>query len=178
MREVKVLLADIDGVCTNGEKLVDITGKTIGKNFQDLNWSAFKRFKACGVIVEAMTGDPWNADILWNRQISYTLTRGSNKEDHLHDVCKRHNVSPEEIAYIGDDIFDIGIMKKVGFPFAPSNATQEVFIQTNAVRLTRKGGDNVIDELYYFLRENKLIPRLSFEEEYKKVIALDSKQVF
>jgi len=176
--QVKVFCLDIDGVMTNGTKIYDKSGVSIGKSFFDLDWSALKRLKAAGVAVEAITGDNWNADLLYNRNISYTLSRGTKKEDYLADICKRYNVTPKEIAYIGDDIFDIELLKLVGFPFAPKNATYDVFWRTDARALNTKGGEGVIDELFYYLRRNGHIKHLNFQEEFEEILKLDAKQKF
>lgn len=177
MNKIKLLLIDIDSVMTPN-KLYGKDGLCLGKNFVDHDMTALKRFKVAGVAVEAITGDNWNADILYNRQISYTLSRGTKKEDYLPDICKRHNVAPKEIAYIGDDIFDIGLLKAVGFPFAPNDATEDVFNLTSAFQLKSKGGDNVLDELFYELRKDGFIDHLPFDEEFDKILELDTKQKF
>ncbi len=177
MNKVRVLLVDYDGIVA-GYKLYGKDGLCLGKPAKDLNWTALKRFKVAGVAVEAITGDNWNADILYNRNISYILSRGTKKEDYLADICKRHDVTPKEIAYIGDDIFDIGLLKAVGFPFAPNDATEDVFNLTSAFQLKSKGGDNVLDELFYELRKDGLINHIPFDEEFDKILEFDIKQKF
>jgi 3-deoxy-D-manno-octulosonate 8-phosphate phosphatase (KDO 8-P phosphatase) len=178
MLKIKVLLIDVDGVMTAGTKIYDKTGLCIGKNFCDKDWTAIKRFKAAGVHVKALTGDDWNADILWNRKIDYALTRGKNKEDYVSIICAAHDVKPEEIAYIGDDLFDIGVMNAVGASFAPSDATEDIFHLTEALKLTKHGGKNVLEELFYYMRNNDMIPIIFPEEEYQKILELDAKEKF
>lgn len=174
---VKLFLFDFDG-CVSPHKIYSKDGLCSGKIVKDVDWSALKRFKAAGVAVEAITGDNWNEDILYNRNISYTLSRGKNKEDFLKDVCERNKCKPSDVAYIGDDIFDIGLLQKVGYPFAPLDATEDVFNITFAKRLGRKGGEGVIDELFYYLRDNGKIKKLPFKEEFQKILELDTLQKF
>jgi len=174
---IKLLLIDCDGIIFPN-KIYGKDGLCIGKSAKDLDFTAIKRFQAAGVSVEAITGDSWNAAILENRNIPYILSRGKNKEDFLPEICDRYNVSPSDVAYIGDDIFDIGLLQRVGFPFAPFDATKDVFRMTDALKLLSKGGDNVLDELFYYLRDSSLIRHLSFEEEYKKILQLDDRQKF
>lgn len=175
--KIKLLIIDIDSVLTPS-KIYGKDGLCLGKEFVDHDWTALKRFKVAGVAVEAITGDNWNADILLNRNILFTLSRGVKKEDYLTEICARNNVAPKEIAYIGDDIFDIGLLKAVGFPFAPNDATEDVFNLTSAFQLKGKGGDNVLDELFYHLRDFKLIDHLPFDEEFEEILKLDTLQKF
>lgn len=180
---VKLFLFDVDGVMTNGTKLYGKDGLCIGKNFCDLDWTALKRFKAAGVDVEAITGDNWNSDILYNRNISFTLSRGKRKEDFLPEICERNNVKLEEIAYVGDDIFDIGLLELVGYPFAPKNATRDIIpsnekFSPDTIILKRNGGEGVIDEIFYYLRDGWAIEKFPFREEFQKVLQFDTKQKF
>lgn len=175
--KIKLLIIDIDSVLTPS-KIYGKDGLCLGKEFVDHDWTALKRFKVAGVAVEAITGDNWNADILYNRQISYTLSRGKNKEDFLKDICERNKCKPSDVAYIGDDIFDIGLLQKVGYPFAPLDATEDIFNITFAKRLERRGGEGVIDELFYYLRDNGKIKKLPFKEEFQKILELDTLQKF
>ncbi|MBV6513838.1 MAG: hypothetical protein FMNOHCHN_03394 [Ignavibacteriaceae bacterium] len=175
--QIKCLCIDLDGVVF-GEKLYDKSGVCIGKMAKDQTWTAIKRFRAAGIPVIALTGDPWNEDILCNRKIPYEITRGKHKEDFIPKVCKTYKVSREEIAYIGDDLFDMGVLTAVGWPFCPSDATEECKSVCWSNFLKSKGGENILMELFYWCRERGLIPHLPFEEEYKKILSLDEHEKF
>ena len=49
-----------------------------------------------------------------------------NKESQLQKICKKFQVSPTEIAYIGDDLNDSEIMKLVGFAATPSDGIKDL----------------------------------------------------
>jgi len=56
----------------------------------------------------------------------------------LDKILNKHNVSKEEICFIGDDLVDLSIMKAVGFPVAVANASQD--IKAAAGYVTQKSG--------------------------------------
>lgn len=175
---IKLLLLDFDGIMTANRKFYDKSGVCTHKETCDRDWTSIKRFRAAGIPVEFLTGDPFNEEILHSRNIPCIVTRGKNKEDYLPELCETHSVSPENIAYLGDDLFDIGLLKEVGYPFCPEDATKDIFTSTKSVCLFRNGGDNLIEYLFYWCRENNLIPRLDFEEEYAKILKLDEREKF
>jgi len=50
----------------------------------------------------------------------------NHKTDILEDIIKRYGVSPDEMCFVGDDIVDLCLMRKVGLPVAVANACEEV----------------------------------------------------
>lgn len=177
---IRLLILDIDGCLTNGRKTYDKTGFCISKDFCDKDWTAIKRFRAAGVPVHVLTGDPWNEGILAARNIPAHFTRGVEKEDFLPELCQRYKVVPEECAYIGDDVFDVGLLGKVGYPFCPNDAYEECNISYNEdfIRLNAKGGDHCLMELFEHCREKELISVLDFDEEYERIQQLDREEKF
>lgn len=173
---LKIFLFDIDGVLTNGRKFYDKTGLCIGKEFCDKDFTVLKRLKARGIECIAVTGDPWNEQLMLNRNIKCINSRGKNKEDFLPIICKDYGVTPDEVAYIGDDLFDVGLLKAVGTAYCPQEAVIECFLVAN--QLLSRGGDNVLVELFDDLLSRKLIETLPFEEEYNKILSLDEHEKF
>lgn len=175
---LRLLCIDVDGVLTSGLKTYNESGVCISKQFADHDWTAIKRFQAHDIPVVAITGDPWNEQILKNRNIPCIITRSTHKEDHLEKLCADYQCSPEEVAYVGDDLFDIGLLKQVGFPFVVWDGVEELFDIPSIHVLTSAGGYAVMDEMFRHFKKEKLIPDLSFEEEYKKILQLDARQKF
>lgn len=54
------------------------------------------------------------------------ILEGNNKRNGIQELCKRMDVDPSEVAYIGDSSGDIPGLKLVGHPFAPANASDAV----------------------------------------------------
>ena len=111
---IKLVILDVDGVMTDGVKYYDREGTVKLKTFCDKDWTAIKRFRAIGVDVVFLTGDPYNVSILENRNLHVIANRGSgfhsDKKNYLDEILEQYNCSVKETAYVGDDLFDIGIM--------------------------------------------------------------------
>ena len=115
---IKLLILDIDGVMTDGTKVYGLDGLTIGKRYCDRDFTAIKQFKAAGVQVCFLSGDDKvNKAMAENRKTDFYYSRGREKTDYLEEFADTYNCSAKEMAYVGDDIFDIPIMEKVAKNF-------------------------------------------------------------
>jgi YrbI family 3-deoxy-D-manno-octulosonate 8-phosphate phosphatase len=68
------------------------------------------------------------------------------KEKILEKICERYDVSSDEILYIGDDVNDVELLKKVGLSVCPYDAIESVKKKCNYV-CNAKGGDGVLREI-------------------------------
>jgi len=163
---VKLLIIDIDGVMTSGRKIYGPQGEVAYKEFNDRDFTAIKRFKASKVEVVFLSGDrKINQKMAENRKTKFYHSMVNDvleKEPFVAIFEKEYSVSAAEMAYIGDDLFDISIMKKVGFPCCPNDAIKDVK-DICAKVLAQNGGDGVLAELYEFLLENKMIGAATME---------------
>ena len=84
----------------------------------------------------------------WARKMKIKkLYDGVVKKDLvLSKVCKNFGIKKDQIAYIGDDVNDIPLLKKVGFSAAPRDATEEVQKISDYV-CNNKGGEGVLREV-------------------------------
>ena len=64
----------------------------------------------------------------------------------LEKICKKYRVKLNEIAYIGDDLNDFQIMKKVGFSATPNDGVDKIKSISNYV-CKKKGGEGAFREL-------------------------------
>jgi len=177
---IKLAILDIDGVMTDGTKYYDRDGNVVQKTFCDKDWTAIKRLRAVGVEVLVITGDPYNKKILENRNIPVIVNRENgehrDKSEYLPQILKDYNCTSKEVLYIGDDLFDIGIMRSVGYPFCPTNSPR--IVRQNARILQCRGGDNAIMELFDYLEINGLIPIVQYDRVSAKINELDLKEKF
>ena len=72
---IKLLILDIDGIMTEGNKLYDRSGLCKFKFFNDKDWTAIKLFRCHDVDVCFLTGDDFNLDIAKNRNIDCFLNK-------------------------------------------------------------------------------------------------------
>ena len=177
---IKLLIIDVDGIMTDGIKYYNRDGEVKLKTFCDKDWTTIKRFKSIGLNVIFITGDPFNKFIEKKRNIKVYLNRKDgthiDKKEFLNEVCKNYKVNSNEICFVGDDIFDIGLMKELKYSFSPSDAPK--IVKDNSVELDSKGGENILIELYEKLESMSLIDKKDYEEIIEPLSKEDLKDTF
>lgn len=173
--KIKLLILDVDGVLTDGTKVYDREHNPIHKTFRCKDFTAIKRFIAAGVKVIMLSGDAWNRDMAQKRNIPFYCTRGDDlsldKSRYISHLESTYNVSSENMAFVGDDYFDLSMFKKLFWSFCPSDAPQ--IIKNNSLYVLKsKGGDGVIVELYDFLVSKNIVTDATEDE----VAELDKKE--
>ncbi|MFO7964541.1 MAG: HAD hydrolase family protein [Desulfobacterales bacterium] len=144
---IDLLLLDVDGVLTDGSIIYDDRGIQI-KAFSTKDGLGIRLLMESGVGVGILTGR--TSDALEHRcrnlGISILYQNVTDKVDALDAVLKSTGVSYGRTAYMGDDLPDIPVMKKVGLPIAVSDAHDEV--KKAAKIITQKtGGHGAVREI-------------------------------
>ncbi|MFN3323342.1 MAG: KdsC family phosphatase [Bryobacteraceae bacterium] len=148
---IKLLLMDVDGVLTNGKlyHFPDAAGKMVetkGFDSQDgiaLQWLCWKGIKT-GLISGRVS--PATDERARQAKFTYVYQGHLEKIPILEEILADAKVSREEVAYIGDDLTDIVVMRRVGLSFATANARPEV--KGIADFTTEKaGGDGAVREV-------------------------------
>lgn len=147
IQKIKLLLLDVDGVLTEGS--IILTGskdETIIFNIHD--GLAVKLAQTGGIKIGIITGrtsdavkrraDELNIDILYQGQ--------QDKIKAYEQIKEQLALADEEIAYIGDDLPDLKILKKVGLSFTVSDACNEVK-KAAAYVTRRRGGKGAVREV-------------------------------
>lgn len=156
---IKVLVMDVDGVLTDGRLYLVPDGRgnmieTKGFDSQDgiaLRWLSWFDIKT-GVI----SGRESPATAERARQVSMTwVFQGDIEKIPLYErILAEAKVAREEVAYIGDDLTDLVIMRRAGLSFAPANARPEVKRCANAVTAFR-GGAGAVREVIELLLKSR-----------------------
>ena len=178
-KTIKLFIIDVDGVMANG-KFYNINHNVVLKKFQDRDFTAIKRFKSSNVKIVILSGDNWNKKMALKRNLNFYLSRTSKtleKFDFLKIFKKKYNISPNNMAFVGDDYFDIKISKGVRYSFCVSDAPIDLKKVCYKILKTR-GGEGVLSEIYDFCVKKKLINSSSYEK-VKKIDSLEitSKQM-
>ena len=178
---IKLAILDVDGVLTDGKKYYDQDGKVVMKTFCDKDWTAIKRLKTLGINVIFLTGDPWNKSIAENRNIPVIVNRSggthTDKSLYIDQLAGTYNVAHDEMLYIGDDIFDVEIMKKLKHSFCPNDSAD--IVKQHATCVDAPGGKNCIMALLELLQSQKLVPHIeNFDQHLKDVYEIDIKEKF
>ena len=153
--DIKILLMDVDGVLTDGRLYLIPNGdgklvETKGFDSQDgiaLRWLSWFDIKT-GVI--SGRESPATAERASQVGMSWVFQGHIEKIPLLERILAESQVKPSEIAYVGDDLTDVVIMKRVGLSFATANARPEV--KRSALAVTEApGGAGAIREVVELL---------------------------
>lgn len=146
---IRAFVFDVDGVMTDGSLISTADGDLL-RIFCSKDGFALRMCKMKGFHTGIITGGV-------SESISRRMdTLGIDPEDvymksrdkvpDFMDFCKRHGLSPEQVAYAGDDIPDIPVMRIAGLSAAPADAVSEVKDVAEYVSLY-PGGKGFVREL-------------------------------
>lgn len=142
----KLVITDIDGVWTDGGMYYDQTGNE-WKKFNTSDSAGVLFCRKLGIPVAIITGE--DTDIVKKRsdklKVDYLFQGISDKVKVAAELCSQLSIEWADIAYIGDDIGDYGLLKKAGFSAAPANAPDYIKAIVHFVTKTR-GGDGAFRE--------------------------------
>ena len=123
----KLILTDIDGVWTDGGMYYDQTGNE-WKRFHTYDGAGVSLAHAYKIPIGIITGE--NTEIVHRRakklKVDYLFQGINDKLKVAQDLCKRLSIELSDVAYIGDDVADIPLLKNVGYSGAPANAIKQV----------------------------------------------------
>lgn len=152
-RKLKLLITDIDGVLTDGSLLYTGEGETI-KSFNVLDGLGIKILQKLGIELAVISGRDSEALLarLKELEIKEIYLGRHNKIEIYEYLKKKYALRDEECGFIGDDVVDIPVMERVGFPIAVRNAVKEV--KDIAVYITiKEGGKGAFREVVELIRE-------------------------
>lgn len=136
---IKLLLMDVDGVLTDGRIIMDANGVE-SKFFNVKDGHGIKMLQRSGVEVGIISGR--ESQVVKNRAaelgISRVYLKATDKLLPYREILALTGLEDHQVAYIGDDIIDIPILRRVGFAVAPADAVAELFSHVHYV--TKNGG--------------------------------------
>jgi YrbI family 3-deoxy-D-manno-octulosonate 8-phosphate phosphatase len=146
-RNVRLLCVDVDGVLTDAGMYYGPDGEVM-KKFNTRDGMGLARVRAAGVAVAIISGE--DSAIVHARaaklQIDDVFSGISNKRTVIDELCARHGLALEQVAFIGDDLNDLPALECVGLPCAVADAAAPV--KAIAAYVTeRRGGDGAVREL-------------------------------
>ena len=146
-QKIKLVITDVDGVLTDGGMFYSEKGEVL-KKFNTRDGMAVELLREREISVIFMTRE--NSKIVLNRakklKIKETFLGIKKKELLLPKICKKFKIKEEEVAYIGDDVNDLNILKKVGFSITPKDGIS--IIKKNSDYVCKsKGGEGVLREV-------------------------------
>lgn len=146
-KNIKLLILDVDGVLTDGSIILDNCGNEY-KSFHVRDGHGIKMLLHAGILVALVTGRESKVVEIRARElgIKEVYQKCFNKVDAYRLLSKRYSLSDKEVAYMGDDIVDIPVMKMVGMPVTVADAA--VGMKKYSLLITKnRGGRGAVREL-------------------------------
>ncbi|MDB2384892.1 HAD-IIIA family hydrolase [Polaribacter sp.] len=147
LHKITTFIFDVDGVLTNGMLTIMPSGELV-RHMNVKDGYAMKNALNQGYKIFIITGGT-------NQSVKSRLDALGINEVYLgaHDklvqykeILEKHNITPDEIVYMGDDIPDVPVMQKVGLPTCPNDAVREV--QETAKYISdKKGGEGCVRDI-------------------------------
>ena len=146
MKAIKLILTDIDGVWTDGGMYYDQTGN---------EWKKFHTYDSAGVLfahqlnipVGIITGE--TTEIVKRRaeklKVNFLYQGVRNKVEVANEICQQLGITLDEVAFIGDDLGDIELLKAVGISGVPASAPAYIR-KLGTIQLKKNGGEGVFRE--------------------------------
>ncbi len=146
-KRIKILLLDVDGVLTDGRIIYDSSGRDM-KFFDVHDGLGVYSLKKAGIKTILITAKgswairPRARDM----EVTAVFENISPKTSVLEKILKKYEVNTEEVCFVGDDLVDLCLMKKVGLPIAVFNAAPEIK-QAAAYITLKHGGRGAVREV-------------------------------
>ena len=146
-----MLLFDVDGVLTDGTVLLHGDGSE-SKRFHIRDGTGVVLARRAGLKVGLISGRPSEATIRRASQLEFDYVHqvASSKHAAYDAVLRAAGVSDDAIAFMGDDLIDLPLLRRVGFAAAPADAVEEVRMAAHWVS-SRPGGQGAVRELVEFV---------------------------
>ena len=156
LSKIKMIAMDVDGTLTDGKIYVSSDGEEM-KAFSTKDGLGIKLLIMHDIMPVVITGR--TSDIVRQRCTElgiHVLFQGvHNKEKKLQELMKVYELDTDEVAYIGDDLNDLGAMKMAGVTFAPADCAEQILPHVD-IHLTKKAGDSPVREAIDMILEGRL----------------------
>lgn len=162
MKEIKLIILDVDGVLTDGKLFIGSDGEEY-KAFNTQDGMGISLAHYTGIKTAIITGRKSNAvsKRAEELRIDFVYQGIHDKINVLEEILQNLGIEHEQVCYIGDDINDLPILKVIGYPCAPNNAVSIVKDNVKYVA-NAEGGNGAVREII-----DKI---LSSQENYDQLI--------
>lgn len=161
---IKLMILDVDGVLTDGTIIIGADGSE-SKRFNLLDGHGIRMWHRAGLQTAIISGRQTQATETRaaQLQINYVFQNCHKKLPPFEELLAETGLSADKVAYIGDDLLDIPIARRVGFAVAVANAVDELKSCCHYVT-SRPGGTGAVREVVEYIlkntdRWNKLMER-------------------
>ncbi len=140
LRKIRLLLLDVDGVMTDGRIIFDSNGIE-SKFFNVKDGHGIKMVQRAGIEVGIISGR--GSVVVSNRAaelgISLVYQKSLDKLTPYREILEKTGLADGQVAFMGDDVIDIPVLRRVGFAAAPADAVDDVFPHVHFTTRNRGG---------------------------------------
>ena len=150
---IRLVLMDVDGVLTDGRIHFDYTGNEV-KSFHVHDAAGIIYWHRAGGLTGFLSGRPGRIVEDRARELGvHEVHLGAmDKNSVFEEILQRRDLASEQVAYVGDDLLDLPVLRRVGLAVAPPSARPEVLEAVHFVTETAAGCGVVRETVEYLLR--------------------------
>lgn len=139
-RNLRLVLSDVDGVMTDGTILL-LPGGGEARAFHIRDGLGIVLARQAGLRVGILSGRSSETVARRAAELGVEIVRQgvADKAKALREIVAAEGIDPRQVAYMGDDVNDLGVMNEVGLSAAPADAPLEVRAQAFMVTDARGG---------------------------------------
>ncbi len=154
---IKLLGLDVDGVLTNNSIYLGLVGgqRVEFKQFDIQDGLAIGLARRMGLVVAWVSGRYSDATTLRATELrvdEVIQDKGARKVPAMTEMLLRRGIGWDEVAYVGDDLADVPVFRRVGLPIAVANAVQEAKALAHYRTLATGGAGAVREVVEVLLR--------------------------
>ncbi|MDR2616677.1 MAG: HAD hydrolase family protein [Endomicrobium sp.] len=156
-KNIKLLVCDVDGVLTKGEIIIFNDGEEI-KIWNVKDGMGYTLLLMSGLNIKTAwitgRGSLQIQKRAKNIKIDYLVENCSDKLKALNNILEATGLNLTDVAYVGDDIIDLPVLKSVGFAACPKDATEDV--KNNALYISPlNGGEGVVRDVIEIIMKSQ-----------------------
>ena len=143
--KIKLFLSDVDGVLTDGGMYYTEDGDEF-KKFCAHDGMGFQLLQDRGIKVGIITSEnrTLNRRRAEKLRLDFDFHAAIDKLKIVVNLCKKENITLDEVAYIGDDVNCFKLLCNVGIAACPKNAISEIKEIPGIIKLDKNGGEGVV----------------------------------
>jgi 3-deoxy-D-manno-octulosonate 8-phosphate phosphatase (KDO 8-P phosphatase) len=155
-RNLRLVLSDVDGVLTDGTVLL-LPGGGEAKAFHIRDGLGIVLARQAGLRIGLLSGRSSDTVARRAAELGIEIVRQgvADKVKALQEIVAAEGIVPSQVAYMGDDVNDLGVMAEVGLSAAPADAPFEVRAQAFMVTDARGGHGCLREFLEAILRSRE-----------------------
>lgn len=154
-RRVRMLLLDVDGVLSDGRIILDNAGNEL-KAFHVRDGHGIKLAQRAGIVIGIITGRKAAVVNVRARELGIEeVHQGAHEKIIVYEsLLAKYSLTDDQVAYVGDDVVDLEIMRRVGLAACVADADPSVLPAAHLITKA-EGGRGAVREVINLILESQ-----------------------